>query len=539
VVDVRARVRLQLRPHRVDELLEGPLLLPAVVRPERPVGGASLRVEPVEPEAVLEAALLEERIAFDVEEHVAGVRLGQGAEALARLLARREQLVGHRPRRVLAGAAQEPRLPGETVEGRPADPGHPTGHPGEVRDRRHASVAKPPCLVLAEQRHLAEVIHPPPVELALGLPGADATVGDGLGCGLELLRDGPAARPPLRETGEHDVLEAGPGPAHVGPDLVERDRQPPVAGRAPGANHDRHLRRERVAGRLQGDRVAAELEDRLGRRHPGELRVLRHAPGLPGPRVAPEDEEVREADPVDALALDALALDALALDAQPRLVHDVGAAGEGLPGRCEPEPLVGVHRDLDDGGARGPQRVEVAALVRLDLGLDQGRELVAHLRLGELPERDRKTALGEVRTAHPRDEVRGGHDKAPLAELHGPDLRSVWRSPAILPQPARRPGPPSVTAPPRGGSSLPRRPGVQVPRPSLVAARCRSRTTGAGALRVGGRPAPPRGARPREGSSRLPTGRSSGLEPSPGGPRPACHKGRGSSRRATRARPRR
>src|SRR5438105_10928119 len=104
----------QARVDEVDEVLEHPLLLAAIVRPE----GGEARLAAADlghAEEVLEAAVgLPERVALDVEEEVARRRLWEQAEAALGL--EREELVD--------------------VLVRPAEPELELGLPPELREGR-------------------------------------------------------------------------------------------------------------------------------------------------------------------------------------------------------------------------------------------------------------------------------------------------------------------------------------------------------------------------------------------------------------------
>jgi hypothetical protein len=81
VVDVHVRIGAQALVEEVDELLDRALLALAVVRPEASEGRPAV-LAPEDAEEVLEPAVgRPERVALDVEEHVAGRGLRQQLEA--------------------------------------------------------------------------------------------------------------------------------------------------------------------------------------------------------------------------------------------------------------------------------------------------------------------------------------------------------------------------------------------------------------------------------------------------------------------------
>ena len=89
VVDVHARIPGQALVHEIDERLEHRALATSVVRPDRPVRPRA-RVVQQEPEQEVQApGRFPERIAFDVEDDVAGGRPRQQRETFARLVGQR------------------------------------------------------------------------------------------------------------------------------------------------------------------------------------------------------------------------------------------------------------------------------------------------------------------------------------------------------------------------------------------------------------------------------------------------------------------
>src|SRR4051812_38272793 len=81
VVDVRIGIRREASGDEVHQLLERTLLFGAAVCPER--GELRLAtVDMVEPEQIVEWPIVEERIAFDVEEEISRVRLRKPRESL-------------------------------------------------------------------------------------------------------------------------------------------------------------------------------------------------------------------------------------------------------------------------------------------------------------------------------------------------------------------------------------------------------------------------------------------------------------------------
>ena len=119
VVDVHPGVGLPRRRDQVDDRLEGGPLLGVGERPEPAVDGRSGVVERHDAEQVLAPALAGERVALEVEEHVAGRRLREPRQPQARL-DRPELDDGPRPARATRTAPAPARARGRTPRPSPA-----------------------------------------------------------------------------------------------------------------------------------------------------------------------------------------------------------------------------------------------------------------------------------------------------------------------------------------------------------------------------------------------------------------------------------
>lgn len=153
MVDVQVGMRLQPRADEVEKALEGALLAGAVDALER--REPPLRIGVLHAPQILEAARrLEERIALDVEEDVAGRWRRQQAEAALRL--RRQQLV------VMTSSARcylQPRLTHQPLLRLRRDAGRRRGiECGERRDGRDAFRLEALDLVAPHPRHQAQMV---------------------------------------------------------------------------------------------------------------------------------------------------------------------------------------------------------------------------------------------------------------------------------------------------------------------------------------------------------------------------------------------
>jgi hypothetical protein len=94
MIDVEVWPGFEAGGYEVDDALEGRLLIVSIYRPVADLSDCSIRIRVDEAEEIFEPAFSNERIAFEVEEHVAWRWLGQRGETEARLC--RQDLVEDR-----------------------------------------------------------------------------------------------------------------------------------------------------------------------------------------------------------------------------------------------------------------------------------------------------------------------------------------------------------------------------------------------------------------------------------------------------------
>ena len=194
MVDVQLGEHAAALAQPVDELLERPALVLAVVGPEVAVLRLTGVVEVHDAEQILEAALEREAVAFHVEEHVAGRRFGQRREpAVAPAVAvRHRDRIGFlgleqlEERRVDALASHlELGLLAEPLEHWLLDAAD--GSVGRQRRERaaggHARVDELAGVVTSHPRHEREMIVGAAAFDADVVPAADAAVIHGIGVG--------------------------------------------------------------------------------------------------------------------------------------------------------------------------------------------------------------------------------------------------------------------------------------------------------------------------------------------------------------------
>ncbi len=189
MIDVQVGMRLQAADHEIDEALESGPFLVAGNRPVRNgcerAAGLGVGVA----EQKLDAALADERVALEVEEHVAGRRLRKAREAEARL--HRQQLEQRFSRR--APFKLDPGLLADSRIGkRGAARGLPCGrqrHRGERRDRVDALALQLLDLNLGRAGDEREMIVRSPPPIAALPPAADVAIFARIGIGRGVSAD--------------------------------------------------------------------------------------------------------------------------------------------------------------------------------------------------------------------------------------------------------------------------------------------------------------------------------------------------------------
>ncbi len=253
VVDVQVGPPLEPRDDEVDHRFERDLLLRVVVAPEGVEHRRAALVDLDDAEEVLEPLVTDERVALEVEEQVAGGRLGQEAQPAVGL--RLEQFVGALPGATLDDL--EPRLLAEPLGRGRSHAARPDVRRsvGEFLDRRDAGVGELAGLVAPHPGDEAQVVVVAPAAVAHVRPAAQRAVADRVGVGLGV-------------RGERR-LELGLHRAVVGGELPQREG-PSLHGAEPDVDVIRWVSLD--PGDVLG--VRGELEQRGGLNLPGELRVL-------------------------------------------------------------------------------------------------------------------------------------------------------------------------------------------------------------------------------------------------------------------------
>ena len=320
VVDVETRIGLQAADEEVDEGLERPAfgVERDVVALDRPPGmERRLAIGPHEPrlehpEEVVDPVVQGERVAFDVEEQVAGRRGGKaqqpavGFEGAIPQAARREALGQHeRPdgvalrldARLLAHARKARR--GRALERR----SHRQGQPAQRGAGRHVPRPQRRPLMGGDAGHQREVVRLAAPRLTFRPPAADLAVLDWVRPrGWRVLGGSPGA---FRES-----LELAPDRPDVGG--VVGDAQ---VIHIAGAAAERHVHQLRAQALENGEllRVQAQLQHRRALGVPRELRV----PDL----VAPRPELARRLDAAQEVG-----------EAKPPPVEERGLVDDRRPG---------------------------------------------------------------------------------------------------------------------------------------------------------------------------------------------------------------
>ena len=339
----------QPRVDEVDELLERLPLGVVVVRVERREDAVDVE-DP--PEVLERAARVPERVALEVEEEVAGRRVGQEREA--RLGLRLLQAVD-----VLAGLARVQLELGLLAVLRPGvrvDPGRHWfgGRTAELGKRRDPRVGELLDLGPVDAGDAGEVVDAIPVLVAERPEVADVAVPNGVGLGRRRVGD--------------ELLEPRTDAPVVGGELARVERRLlAVAEKYVDLPVGRPLDpRELLA-------VEEELEDVGGLGGARELGVERLVDA-----VGSAEEKVGDAAPV--------------LVSQDTLIDDIGlAAQDRVRGRARGAVVVTFRvGDLEDGLPVGAKVLQVGALVLEPLAEDQLRLLVLDLGPVELPARVRE-----------------------------------------------------------------------------------------------------------------------------------------------------
>ena len=190
VVDVQAGELRPPRHHEIDEPLEGALLVGAGERPVALIDERAVCVLEQIAEQIFEAVLADERIAFEVEKHIAVGGFGQAGEPEAGL--HRQQLEFASACR--AGLDHDPRLLadadigiGRTAIGLPVERQR---HAGQALHRRDAARLQLIDLNLRDAGNEAEMIVIAATLVASLSPAADIAMLDRIGVGVICRRRG-------------------------------------------------------------------------------------------------------------------------------------------------------------------------------------------------------------------------------------------------------------------------------------------------------------------------------------------------------------
>jgi hypothetical protein len=386
VVDVQIGIPIEPRVNEVDESLERLAFALAVVGPECLVPGLGA-VEEKKAEEVFEpAGRLEERVPFQIEDHVAGRARRKGGEAAARLDGEGSPLQGARA----LPDQLKPRLIAQATE---CGGGHlGDGGPGEgfrERGQRVDSAREQPLhLVPVDAGHTHDVILALQAVIAERPEVAERAVVAGIGTRL-----GP---------GRHHGAEALANAPVVGRHVGEADGHT-----LPRPQHDISEIGRYLLDLLDGLAIEGELQRVLRPRMPRQLRIQ----DLVAP-VAQHGGPVHALQEVRDPAPAAREEDGL-IDVVGACAHGVG----GAPGCCL-EVAGGAQVHLDHRAAGGAERVEEGLLVLLALPPEQLGVGVLVARPAAFPEGHGQLQLRQMLAGEEAPQVRGREEELVVQMLH-------------------------------------------------------------------------------------------------------------------------